>query len=474
MKIINTLTKQKEDFTPVEPGKVRFYQCGPTVYWDQQIGNLRAYALADFINRSLRYLDYEVKFVRNYTDVGHMSGDNEGDADTGEDRMEKAAKRDSKTPEEVADFYIKRYETDINKLNILTPDETPKATEFIKQQQEMVSELLDKGFAYSTPLAIYFDTTRADNYTRLSGQLMSFNKGGMGLGEVSDSEKKSHADFSLWFFKAGTHKNALQTWGSPFTSELVENGEGFPGWHIECSAMGKALLGDTIDIKMGGIEHIPIHHTNEIAQSECCNAKEYVKYWVHNEHLLADGNKMGKSAGNAYLLSDLEDKNFKPLDLRYFFLQSHYRSKQNFTWDALKASSTSLFKLKSKIALMKDGGEINPEFKEKFIEKISDDFNIPEALAVVHEVLKSDLGNKDKKATILDFDSVLGLKLDDKSHLVIEEVVMTPELESLLEKRLEARNNKDWETSDAIRDQLEELGFKVKDGNKGQELSSLK
>jgi cysteinyl-tRNA synthetase len=405
LKIKNTLTKEKEVFKPLEEKKVKFYQCGPTVYWNQHIGNMRAVVLADFINRSFQYLGYEVDFVRNYTDVGHLSGDNEGDADTGEDRMEKAVKRDKKNPEEIADFYIKNYEQDIEKLNTLAPNSQPKATEFILEQVEMIESLLEKDFAYITPLAIYFDTKKAKDYHRLSGQNFEQNISGAGSGKISDSHKKNSSDFSLWFFKKGAHTNALQTWDSPF-------GVGFPGWHLECSAMAKKILGDTLDIKMGGIEHIPVHHTNEIAQSENANQKEYVRYWVHNEHLNVDNKKMSKSEGTSYLLSDIEAKGFSALDLRYFFLQAHYRSKQNFTWVALEASATARKKLEKKALALGTAGKPSEVYKKEFKEKIEEDFNTPQALAVVWKVFKDkEILDEDKKATILDFDKILGLKL---------------------------------------------------------------
>ena len=465
LKIKNTLTKKKEIFQPLNKKEIKFYQCGPTLYWNQHIGNLRSVVLADLINRSLKYLGYEVNFVRNYTDVGHLSGDNEGDADTGEDRMEKAAKREKLDPNKIAKKYQDSYEEDIQKLNTIFPNSTPKATEYIKEQIEMIEILLEKSFAYITPLAIYFDTSKAKDYHRLSGQSEEYNISGAGTGEIKDKNKKNSNDFVLWFFKAGVHKNALQTWTTiSFSSPLVEHGEGFPGWHLECSAMAKSLLGDTLDLKMGGIEHIPIHHTNEIAQSENANDTEYVKYWLHNEHLLVDGKKMSKSEGTSFLLSDIEKKGFSPLDLRYFFLQAHYRSKQNFTWEALEASKNALEKLQNKIQNLPDGGAVNKKYKQKFIEKIEDDFSIPEALAIVWEILKSDLSDIDKKFTILDFDKILGLKLNEIKK---ENLKISNDVQKLLLERKKARENKNWQKSDKIREEIKNLGFNVSD--KGDE-----
>ena len=463
LKILNTESKKLEEFKSLHKNKVNFYQCGPTLYWTQHIGNLRAVVLSDLINRSLKYLNYEVNFVRNYTDVGHLSGDNDGDADTGIDRMEKASVRENLKPLEIADKYKKEYEIDIQKMNTLFPTHTPEATKYIQEMQEMISELLEKDSAYSTPLAIYFDVSKATHYHRLTNQTLEKNISGAGTGEVKDSDKKNPEDFALWFFKAGKHKSALQTWESPFQSNLVENGQGFPGWHIECSAMGRKLCGNTLDIKMGGIEHKSIHHTNEIAQSESANGEKYVNYWVHNEHLLVDNKKMSKSDGTSYSLSDVEEKGFSALDLRYFFLQAHYRSKQNFTWESLEASQTAREKLVSKLKNFSDGGEISEEWKDKFIEKIEDDFSIPEALALVWEILKSDLPDKDKKETILNFDEVLGLNLKNEILREKTKIEANEAIYELLKERKLARKNKDWKKSDEIRDKIQSLGFEIKD-----------
>ncbi len=478
LKIKNTLTKKKEIFKPIEKNKVRFYQCGATVYWNQHIGNMRAIVLADFINRSLKYLGYEVNFVRNFTDVGHLTGDNQGDADSGEDRIEKASKKENKTPEEISNFYIENFLTDAKKLNTIPPTHSPRATKYISEQILMIEILLKKGFAYQTDLAIYFDVSKATNYHRLSGQKMEENICGAGTGNISDKNKKNNSDFALWFFKTGSHKNAIQTWDSPFYSPKVKNGSGFPGWHLECSAMAKNLLGDTLDIKMGGIEHIPIHHTNEIAQSENANGKEYVHYWIHNEHLLIDNKKMSKSEGTSLLISDLEKKSFSALDLRYFFLQAHYRSKQNFTWSSLKASQKSFKRLKNKISEFSDNGKILENFKKDFIREIEDDFSTPKALAVIYKILKSDYNNADKKATILDFDKILGLKLKETQDATAEisnttTTEISAQLKTLLKKRKEFRQNKNWEKSDEIREEILKLGYKVLDKNNEQKIIKI-
>jgi cysteinyl-tRNA synthetase len=458
--LYNTLTRKKEVFKPIKKGNILFYQCGPTVYWTQHIGNLRAAVLSDIIHRVFLYNNYKVKFVRNYTDVGHLVSD----GDTGEDKMEKGVKREGLSPIEIANKYIKIYENDNLDLNTLAPNYKPKATEYIKEIQSMVQILLDKGFAYSTPLAIYFDISKVKDYTKLSGQNLEENKSGAGNGQVEDPEKKNSADFAIWFFKAGKHEQAIQYWPSPFSSPLVENGNGFPGWHIECSAMSKSLLGDTIDIHMGGIEHIPVHHTNEIAQSESANGVPLANYWLHNEWLMVNNSKMAKSEGTAFSLAEVKEKGFHPLALRYFYLQANYRSKQNFTWEALQSAQTGYERLLNNISNLGNKiGKINQEYKKKFSESIYDDFNTPQALAIVQELLKSDMPNEDKLATVLDFDKVLGLNIKKTVKNKNTEKTIPENIQKLLAERKIARENKDYKKADELRDQIIALGFEVKD-----------
>ena len=466
LKIYNTLGREKQEFKPLKDGQVSFYYCGPTVYSVQQIGNMRGGVCADVVRRSLEYLDYAVDFVSNYTDVGHLTGDNEGDADLGEDRMEKGSRIEGLLPTEIADKYIDIYEKDVKELNILPPTIRCRATDYIPEMINMVKVLLDKDFAYQTDLAIYFDITKAKNYTELSGQNLEDLKSGAGTGDVIDSQKKNENDFAVWFFKEGKHKNALQTW-------YAFGKEGFPGWHIECSAMAKKHLGDTIDIHMGGIEHISIHHTNEIAQSESANGVKFTNFWIHNEHLTVDGKKMGKSAGNAYVLNDIKEKDFNPLALRYFFLQAHYRSKQNFTWEAMESSQKGYEGLLNSLSNLGEIiGQVSEEFKNKFKEKLSDDFGIPQALALVSEVLKSDLSNEDKLATIFDFDKVLGLNLKENKNsnknLNIKD--LPKDIQDLVLERNLAREAQNWSESDRIRNEIESEGYVLKDTDKGLEI----
>lgn len=467
LKVYNTLTKSLEEFKPLTEKKVSFYHCGPTVYWVQHIGNLRGMTLADLIRRSLVYLGNDVTFVRNYTDVGHLTGDNIGDADSGEDRMEKASKRENLDPQTIAKKYIDTFEAHTTALNILEPDYKPVASKYIEQMQELIKKLIKEGFAYETDKAVYFEVSKFPKYTELSGQVLEKNRAGEGKGDVNDPDKKSPHDFALWFFRTGAHKNALQYWPSPFSSSEVENGEGIPGWHIECSAMAGELLGETIDFHMGGVEHISIHHTNEIAQSESANGVKFVNYWLHNEHLLIDGKKMSKSEGTAYILDDVIEKGFDPIVLRYFFLNAHYRSKQNFTWEALQGANLSYKRLKKQVNQLQDieeKGQIAQLYKQRFVRALENDFNIPEALALLWELVKSEIKDADKLETIKDFDRVLGLNLLDNAKVEIN-----PEAQELIEKRQLARKLGNWTESDELRDRLkEEYAVVIEDTPEGQ------
>ncbi|HEY4509327.1 MAG TPA: cysteine--tRNA ligase [Candidatus Paceibacterota bacterium] len=463
----NTLSGEKEKFVPLKEGIVSIYHCGPTVYWDQQIGNMRAMVMADLVRRTFIYNNYEVIFVRNYTDVGHLTGDNIGDADSGEDRMEKAAKREHLSPDIIADKYIQGFKEDIASLNVIYPTFDPRATHFIPDIIAMVQTLIDKGYAYKTPHAVYFDVHKFPKYTKLSRQNLDELEKGKGHGTASDENKKNPQDFSLWFFKTGPHANALQTWKSPFDSPLVKDGEGFPGWHIECSAMSKHYLGNTLDIHMGGVEHISIHHTNEIAQSESANGQTFVHYWLHNEHLLVDSKRMGKSEGNAYILKDILQRNFSPISLRYLFLQAHYRSKQNFTWESLEAAETTLKRLRSIVNETTNTGKIHETYKQSFLNLINDDFNIPGAVGLVWEILKDkSISNEDKRATLMDFDKVLGLELDK-----IEKIEIPENVQKLVDEREKARGGKDFTKSDELRKEIESLGFDVKDTDSGSKVT---
>jgi len=460
IRLFNTLSHTKETFVPLESLCVTMYQCGPTVYSTQHIGNLRAAVMGDLVVRALRHLGYTVTFVRNYTDVGHLTSDE----DEGEDKLEKGAKRESMSPEAIAEKYIRQYEDDIAALNIMPPSVAPRATEHIEDIITMVSSLITKGYAYTTDLAVYFDVSQAKDYTRLSGQDEDALRAGAGTGEVSDPAKKTPRDFALWFFKAGAHARALQTWSSPFSSPLVQHGEGFPGWHIECSAMSNTYLGATMDIHMGGIEHVSVHHTNEIAQSEGANGVPPARYWMHNEHLLVDNTKMSKSQGTGYALDDICSHGYNPLALRYFFLQAHYRSKQNFTWEALDAASRGLQKLYVAMQELPHENTASPhqETMKRFDTALADDINVPQALAVAHEILSSEISSTEKRATLIAMDSVLGLGLAEQTSVEIPSDIL-----SLVHEREAYRARGDYANADRMRDEIKAKGYEIKDTPEG-------
>lgn len=462
MKLYNTLTRKIENFKSIKEKEIKLYHCGPTVYWTQHIGNLRGMFCADLAVRTFKYLGYEVKHIRNYTDVGHLTSDE----DNGEDKMEKGARREGLNPEKIANKYINLFEQDTKELNLLEPTVKPKATKHIPEMIKMTQDLIKKDYAYTTDLAIYFDTSKAKDYTKLSKQILEKNIQGAGRGETRDSQKKHFSDFALWFFKAGKHKNAMQFWSSPFKSPLVKNGEGFPGWHIECSAMSKKYLGNTLDVHMGGIEHIPVHHTNEIAQSESANETKFTNYWLHNEHLLVDNNKMSKSEGTTYNLQDLKEKGFNPLSLRYLFLTANYRSKLNFTWKSLESSQNALNKLYNFIktpenSILLSDKKLVLNYQKQFKEALENNFDTPKCLAITWEMLKSkEINNNDKKITLIKFDKILGLDLDKVKK---EKIEISTEIQKLIKQREEARKNKDWGKADKLRKKIEKNGLIIKD-----------
>lgn len=465
MNLYNTRTRSLEPFTPLNDNTVTVYQCGPTVYWTQHIGNMRAMVMGDLVVRSLRYLGYTVTSVRNYTDVGHLTSD----ADTGEDKMSKGAKKEGLTPEEIADKYIAQFEHDVRALNCIDPNVSPRATGHIPEMIAMVSTLLKKGFAYETDYAVYFSVDKFgwDRYTTLSRQKKQDLIAGAGKGDVQDTGKRNPADFALWFFRTGPHAQAMQYWPSPFHSSLVSNGEGFPGWHIECSAMSMKYLGETLDIHMGGVEHIAIHHSNEIAQSEATTGKPFVRYWLHNEHLLVNGEKMAKSQGTGLSLEAIEKRQFHPLSLRYFFLQAHYRSQQNFTYDSLGASQQALNNLLQEAYMLRSAskGKGTPiaGLVTRFTEAIADDCNIPKALATVWEVIHNKENSEDRYATLLNFDEVLGLNIEKYTAAI----TVPSTVQALLKKRHELREAKQYAEADSLREQLEKEGFILDDTSEG-------
>ncbi|RMD76884.1 cysteine--tRNA ligase [Candidatus Dojkabacteria bacterium] len=463
LRIYNTLSKRLDDFEPYDKNNVGMYTCGPTVYDFTHIGHCRKYTLDDIIKRSLGYLGFKVRHVMNITDVGHLSSDQ----DDGEDKIEKGARKYGKTVWEVAEFFTRDFFDTMNNMNIVPADVICKATEHIAEQIEIIKSLFEKKLAYETSTAVYFDVSKFPTYTKLSGQDLSQKEVGVREEINVDPEKKNPADFVLWFKRTGRFKNHVMHWDSPW-------GDGFPGWHIECSAMSMKYLGDQFDIHTGGVDHISVHHTNEIAQSEGMSGKQpFVKYWIHHEHLLVNGEKMSKSTGNVFRLTDLEKLGYEALDLRYFFLTAKHRVPQNFTFDALESAKKSRKKLVRQVNQLssvlsetkqtKEESESDNDFKTKFVSAIEDDFNIPIALSIVWEVLKSDLSPKSKLQTILEFDKVLGLNLD-KCLNDPKTKSIPQKARELIEKRDIARKNKDWATADEIRQRLKaEFDIEVAD-----------
>ncbi|MCX6783627.1 MAG: cysteine--tRNA ligase [candidate division WWE3 bacterium] len=463
MKLYNSLTRQKDEFIPINPPHVGLYTCGPTVYFYPQIGNWRTFVFEDILRRTLEYNGYEVNHVMNATDVGHLTGDNIGDADLGEDRMEKAAKSENKTAWDIADFYIKDFIDSRQKLNIIAPTHFMRATDYIPEQIDLIKRLEVKGLTYTTKSGVYFDVAKWPEYGKLGGQKLVDKRVATREELVEDPEKRHPYDFALWKFSPTDVKRQME-WESPW-------GRGFPGWHIECSAMSMKYLGESFDIHTGGIDHIAIHHANEIAQSEGATGKQFAKYWLHAAFLQVDGGRMGKSLGNAYTLADIVAKGFSPLALRYFYLTAHYRKPLNFTWEALQSAAQSLDnlinRLQTPVAAHVDltSSEV-ASYKARFVEAISDDFNMPQALAVVQELVSKHSGAETIKL-ILDFDRVLGLGLHERHDVKVEIPV---EVASLLKEREQARSQKDFRRSDELRDEIKKLGFEVKDTTDGQQI----
>lgn len=453
--LFNTLTKQKEEFKPLEEGKVKIYNCGPTVYSHQHIGNLYSSCFADFLRRSFEYLGYEVNQVMNITDVGHLvSEDDAGQDESGEDKMEKGAAKEGLTVWEISEKYTKLFLEDVKKMNVQEPNQRPKATEFIDQMIEMIHILIEKGYAYETEEAVYFDVEKFKDYGKLSGQKLEDKIKGAREEIHVDPNKRNPADFALWFKRAGRFANHQMHWNSPW-------GDGFPGWHIECSAMIKTLLGEQIDIHTGGVEHIPVHHSNEIAQSESADDGHFVNYWMHHQLILVGGKKMSKSIGNIYTLADLIEKGYDPLALRLLYLQSKYREQLNFTFEALDASQTALTNIRRTIKELLSQSQDETitatkkenQYQEDFENAIADDLNTSVAVSVFFKLLKdSSISPKEKLEQLYSFDEVLGLKLKE-----IKPVEETPELIELKTKWQAAREAKDWDTADRLREKIKEL-----------------
>ena len=455
----NTLTRKKEIFKPINSKEVKIYTCGPTVYYFAHIGNLRAYLFMDTLRRVLKYNGYKLKHVMNITDVGHLVSD----ADEGEDKMIKAAKRENKDPFEIANFYMKEFLKDLDKLNIDKPEIIARATEHIKIMEEYVKKIIENGYAYETENTIYFDTSKLDKYGVLSNLNVKEQKAGARV--EFDKNKKNSSDFALWIKAPENH---IMKWDTFW-------GKCYPGWHLECSAMGEKYLGKEFDIHTGGIDHIPVHHENEIAQGKGFCGKIPAHYWMHVDFLQVDGGKMSKSLNNLYTLEDLKQKGYSPMVYKMFNYSSLYRKKLNFTFEAMESAKIALNRLKEGYRNHLKGNDdiedsVIDKYDKEFLEAINDDLNMPLAMGVVWDVVRNK--NKSPKLAnlLLKFDKVLGLNIDEVSSKTEE---IPEDIKELVEQRKIARINKDWEKSDELRNLITQKGYMVKDTNEGIEITKI-
>ena len=445
IKFLNSLTNKKEEFRPSEEGLVKMYTCGPTVYYYQHIGNMRAYIFMDSLRRTLKYNGFKINGVMNVTDVGHLTSDE----DSGEDKMEKAAKRENKSPYEIAKFYADIYFNDLKLLNIDKPEHITYATEYIPQMIEFVKKLEAKGFTYRIDDGIYFDVKKFKDY----GQLSEKDLEKVGNARIEENSQKHHPfDFALWKFVPENH---IMKWDSPW-------GVGCPGWHIECSAMSNHILGEHIDIHTGGIDHKTIHHEDEIAQNDAMTGHQVVNTWMHNEFLLVDGGKMSKSLGNIYTIADLQQKGYEPLAFKYFCLNTSYTKEINFTFDALKSAQSALKNLRKTLAEHKNGenaidGKTLEKYEKDFLNAINDNLNTPLALGVLFSLIK-EAKSKQVYDLALKFDQALGLELDK-----VDEVEIPDNVKELAELRWQAKKEKNWAVADKYRDEISALGYVIKD-----------
>jgi cysteinyl-tRNA synthetase len=450
IRLYNTLTRQKEEFKPIHDGKVGMYSCGPTVYWFAHIGNMRSFLFADVLRRTLELNGYEVRQIMNITDVGHLTGD----LDDGEDKMLVAMRREGKTAWEIAEFYTAAFKKDLGSLNIKPAALYPKATDHILEQIAMVESLERGGFTYRTSDGVYFDTSKLADYGRLSGQRADGKKAGA---RIEMGEKRNVTDFALWKFALEGSARDME-WPSPW-------GMGFPGWHIECSAMSLKYLDVPFDIHTGGIDHIAVHHENEIAQTMGAEQVLEANVWMHNEFLTVEGGKMSKSLGNLYTIDELAARGYDPLAFRYFVLGGHYRSKLNFSFEALEAAQNALGKLRHAIRSWEAPATVGcTDVENEFLEGLNDDLNSPQALAVLWKLVDSDLPTDAKAKTLLWMDRVLGLRLEEVLGKPLE---IPAEVQRLVEEREQARGRKDWSRSDELRDRIIALGYTVEDTEAG-------
>lgn len=455
MKLYNTLTRKIEEFVPWKEGTVKMYTCGPTVYSYAHIGNLRTYIMEDILEKTLRFLGYKVTRVMNITDVGHLTSD----ADSGDDKMVKSAKKEHKTVLDIAHFYTDAFFKDTEKLNIKKPDIVSPATDNIDEYIKIITKLLDTGYAYKAGGNIYFDTSKLDDYYQLTNHVGEELISGVRDTVEEDENKKNKTDFVLWFTKSKFDDQELK-WDSPF-------GKGYPGWHIECSGISLKYLGEYLDIHCGGVDNIFPHHTNEIAQSESFIGHKWCNYWVHGEHLNDKTGKMSKSKGQVLTVSFLESEGFNPLSYRFMVLESHYRKQLTFSLESLSGAENAYKKLKTKVANLKEEGTVNESVLEtyvtKFKECLEDDMNTANAITLLYDVLKLDVNDLTKRKIIEEMDKVLSLDLLKKEEKSIDEEYIN----EMIEKRNNAKKNKDYDLADQIRSELESNGIILKDTREG-------
>ena len=459
MKLFNTLSKEIEEFIPYNGNKVNMYTCGPTVYHYAHIGNLRTYIFEDILEKGLNYLGYDVTRAMNITDVGHLTSD----GDTGEDKMEKGARREGKTVYEIADFYTKAFLDDMRSLNIKVPEIIEKASDNIDVYIKMISKMLEDDYAYISNGNVYFDISKAKDYYKLSGKNPDDLKIGVRETVEEDKAKRNPADFVLWF-TLSKFENQVMKWDSPW-------GVGYPGWHIECSGISYKIFGEHLDIHCGGVDNIFPHHTNEIAQSEAFLGHKWCNYWCHGAHLNDESGKMSKSNGEFLTVSLLKDKGYSPLEYRFFCLNSHYRNSLVFTYDSLDGACNAFKKLKSKINSLSYDGELQNDkfllYQDKFKEALGSDLNTSLMITVLYDVLKdSDLNDSTKRALIEDFDKVLSLDLTKADDITIDSQLEEIILEKIEERKI-AKKNKDFALADQIRDELLNKGIKLIDTREG-------
>jgi cysteinyl-tRNA synthetase len=456
LQLFDTYSRKIRKFEPLSDLQVGMYTCGPTVYDYAHIGNLRTYIFEDILRRALEFNGYIVKHVMNITDVGHLTSD----ADTGEDRMEKGSKRTGKSAWEIADIYTKEFKKDMNELNIKEPRVWCRATDHIQDQIEFIKKIEEKGYTYRTLDGIYFDTSNIADY----GHIARLNTEGLKAGaRVEIAEKRNVTDFALWKFSP-ENENRQMEWDSPW-------GVGFPGWHIECSAMSAKYLGPFFDIHCGGEDHIMVHHPNEIAQTQACHGTRLANFWMHGYFLQIDESRMGKSVGNFIRLQTLRDRGYDPLVWRFFCLNAHYRSKLNFTWENMDGSSVALNRLRKAVYEYGQPGSVDETYMNRFAEAVNNDLNMPQALAITWDLIKSQAAPSIKKATVLAFDEILGLGLADWKP---EKETIPRDIMAIVEQRNTARKEKRWEDADKLREKIHSAGYELEDTPEGTTVKVIK